>query len=366
MKRPYEGLSVVEAVTGPPGGALRLAAAMTGRIFADLGAQVSQVEETTALPPGEGPSPWRVRNHSLARFLSTRKSTVHINPEDRESLRRAVRGADIAILDHKTHRTLGANELPGNIALLSLFGGRHAASDIPASEFSIAALGGLLNMIGDPGRKPLKLGGHQEAYALGLSAFCGLAVLAARQETTAAPRTVTANLLDTVLWLNWKSVPLDSGAPVPAGRAGASAEWIVLRCSDGWMALVYQQWDWSRLCDLVGDDRLRQSKFTLRQGRLEHALELARIVETVFLTRTRKEIHEQASSLRLPLGPVWDPIEVIEDPHNIERALFEELPLIAGERSPVCAPRLPVLWNGAAFMPTTERRQPGELAVSLP
>ena len=38
--RPYEGLTVIEAVSGPPGGALRLAAAMAGRIFADLGAKV--------------------------------------------------------------------------------------------------------------------------------------------------------------------------------------------------------------------------------------------------------------------------------------------------------------------------------------
>ena len=38
--RPYEGLTVIEAVSGPPGGALRLAAVMAGRIFADLGAKV--------------------------------------------------------------------------------------------------------------------------------------------------------------------------------------------------------------------------------------------------------------------------------------------------------------------------------------
>lgn len=354
MKPPYEGLSVVEAVSGPPGSALKLAAAMTGRIFADLGAAVTQLEETAG-----------VQSRSLARFLSARKSMVQVDPRDREALSRALRGADIAILDHKIHRTLPANELPGTIALLSLFGGRHADSDIPATEFSIAALGGLLNMIGDPDRKPLKLGGHQEAYALGLSAFCGLAVLLAGPGKAATPRTVTANLLDTIIWLNWKSVPLEADAPIPAGRAGAAAEWIVLRCGDGWMALVYQEWDWSRLCDLADDERLRQPKFEKRQGRLEHAVELAGIVEAAFLMRTRQQIHEQASALRLPIGPVWSPAEVIKDPHNIERGLFEKLPSIAGERFPVWAPRLPVLWNGTAFSPTSAQSRPTEPAVAL-
>ncbi|MBI3197597.1 MAG: CoA transferase, partial [Rhodospirillales bacterium] len=45
----------------------------------------------------------------------------------------------------------------------------------PVSEFAILALGGLLHMVGEPERKPLRLGGHQASYAAGLTAFTGLA-----------------------------------------------------------------------------------------------------------------------------------------------------------------------------------------------
>jgi crotonobetainyl-CoA:carnitine CoA-transferase CaiB-like acyl-CoA transferase len=365
-KRPYEGLSVVEAVSGEPGSALRLAGAMAGRILADLGARVVQLAPGGDEPSRGQSSTGSARGHMLDRFLSVGKSALSGDLGDGAFVARAMRGADIAIVDRPVHRTVATSQLPANVALLSLFGGRLADTGIPASEFTVSALGGLLNMVGDPERQPLKLGGHQEAYALGLAAFCGLAALLAdghgRRD---GPMTVSANLLDTVIWLNWKTVPLEADAPIPPGRSGAAAEWQVLRCADGFVALVYQEPDWLRLCEMVGDERLKAPRFAARQGRLDHAVELATIIESVMLTRTRQQIHEQALQHRLPLGPVWNPGEVIDDPHNVERALFEELPLLAKDRQAVRAPRLPVLWNGVAFS-SSARRAAAKAAVGLP
>lgn len=347
--QPYDGLVVVEAVSGPPGSALRLSAAMTGRILADLGARVIQVVEKSEQPEGQGSS-WGLENAALERFLSARKSLAQGDIADREFVSQILRRADVAIVDRHVHRFIAAHEFPRNIALLSLFSGKHADTDIPATEFTISALGGFLNMVGDPEREPLRLGGHQEAYALGLAAFCGLAALLTQRQRKQRGMTVRASLLDTIVWLNWKAVPLEADAPTPAGRAGAAAEWQVLRCADGWIALVYQEPDWPQLCDMVGDDRLRQKKFATRQARLENLVELAEIVESAFLSRSRRQIHDEALSCRLPLGPVWNPREVIEDPHNVARALFEELsPSLVEEKQPAFAPRLPVLWNGAAL-----------------
>ena len=346
--RPIEGLVVVEAVCEPPGHALRLAAAMAGRILADLGAHVVQIDmtdpRTTAADPGLKP---------LERFLSARKQVVTGGVDE---ARKALRDADVAVVDRRARRAIGIEALPRLVALLSLFGGTQTETDIPASEFTVAALGGLLNMVGDPERQPLQLGGHQEAYALGLSAFCGLAAVLAR-ETNAGPRvTIDANLLDTIVWLNWKAVPMAPQGAIPPGRAGAAAEWQVLRCADGWVALVYQDPDWAHLCELVDDDRLREPRFATRQGRLHHGAELTRIVEAALLTRTRRQIHERASALRLPLGPVWAPHEILTDPHNLARALFEELPAQAGDNALVFAPRLPVLWNGDQLSTAVDER----------
>ncbi|WP_274628207.1 CoA transferase [Arvimicrobium flavum] len=331
---------------------------MTGRIFADLGAHVVQVIDDSGRFDAS-PAP---ENGAIDRFLSARKSVVRGDISNPEFTSRLLRESDVAILDQQAQRAIGADALPKHIALLTLFSGRQADTAGPASEFTISALGGLLNMVGDPDRAPLRLGGHQEAYALGLSAFCGLAGLLAGKRSAHEALTVRASLLDTVVWLNWKAVPLDGDAPIPPGRSGPAAEWQVVRCADGWVALVYQEPDWPHLCDMVGDHRLRQERFATRQHRLDNLVELAEIVESAFLSRTRQQIHQQASLLRLPLGPVWNPGEVIADPHNVERALFEKLSQFPGESHSVHAPRLPVLWNGVSLSAQPESG-PATIAV---
>lgn len=348
LARPYEGLTVVEAVGGPPGNALRLAAAMAGRIFADLGAKVIQVEDHG---PHDGEKKPSETPEALHRFLSARKSVVDCSL-DGTFLPGILRKADIAIVDRRVHGTVVGQDLPKKVALLSLFGGSNAEADIAATEFTIAALGGFLNMVGDADREPLKLVGHQEAYALGLATFCGLSASLAREPSSETAATIRASLLDIVVWLNWKAVPLERDAPIPPGRAGAAAEWRIVRCADGWIALVYQEPDWPHLCTMVRDERIRQDKFATRQGRLENAVELADVIERAFLSRTRRQLHDEALSFRLPLGPVWAPGEALDDPHNAARALFEELPHPLQAQSPIFAPRLPVLWNGAAFSNT--------------
>lgn len=346
--RPYEGLTVVEAVGGRPGSALRLAAAMAGRIFADLGAKVIQVEEHGSHDAEKKPS---ATTEALYRFLSARKSVVDCSL-DGAFLPGILRKADVAIVDRRVHDSVVAQDLPKKVALLSLFGGSNAETDIAATEFTISALGGLLNMVGDADREPLKLVGHQEAYALGLATFCGLSAALAREPGSETAATIRASLLDIVVWLNWKAVPLEQNAAIPPGRAGASAEWRIVRCADGWIALVYQEPDWPHLCTMVRDERIRQDKFATRQGRLENAVELADVIEHAFLSRTRRQLHDEALSFRLPLGPVWAPGEALDDPHNAARALFEELPHPRQGQNPIFAPRLPVLWNGSAFSNT--------------
>lgn len=332
VPRPYVGLTVVEAVSETADDALALAAGMAGRILADLGAQVV----TVAGRNGDVDDSTRL-------FLSHGKRIVARGSTPDAAISKLLASADVAIVDHGLAKTLGLDVLPPVRAVLSLFGGRLAGGDGPASAFTLAALGGLLAMVGDPAREPLRLGGHQEGFSLGLSAYCGLAAALARPGPAAAPRTIRASLLETVIWLNWKAVPLEAGEKLPQGRAGAAAEWQVLRCADGHAVLVYQEPDWPRLTAALADPALEAPRFATRRERLANAAELAGLIERRFMAMTRREIHDLARRHRLPLGPVWNLDEAMDDPHNRIRDLFVEIG--AGKR----APRLPVVWlRGAA------------------
>ncbi|CAN7240045.1 CoA transferase [Bosea sp. LjRoot90] len=321
-RRPYAGLVVAEVISDAADNALVLAAGMAGRILADLGAEV-------VCHAGRE----RGFESSTELFLARGKTKLTANPG--ELLDRA----DVALVDGGLLREQGRAGLPPVTAVLSLFGGRLADSDRPAGAFTLAALGGLLAMVGDPLRAPLRLGGHQEAFALGLSTYCGVAAALASARPQGAPVTIRASLLETLVWLNWKAVPLE-GYDVLPGRTGAASEWQVLRCADGYAVLVYQEPDWSRLKAALAEPALEESRFATRANRLAHLAELAAIIERRFLTLTRREIHALARQHRLPLGPVWSPADAFHDAHNRARGLFAPL----GADPEVQAPRLPLIW----------------------
>lgn len=321
-RRLYAGLTVAEVISDPADDAFALAAGMAGRILADLGADV--VRRRGRDRGFEG---------STELFLSRGKTMSN------ESVGELLARADVALVDGAVLRERGRASLPAVTAVLSLFGGALAESDRPASAFTAAASAGLLAMVGDPQREPLRLGGHQEAFALGLSAYAGLAAALASARLHGAPVTIRASLLETLVWLNWKAVPLE-GYDVLPGRTGAAAEWQVLHCADGYAVLVYQEPDWARLKAALAEPALDEPRFSTRASRLAYLGDLAAIIERRFLTLTRREIHALARQHRLPIGPIWSPVEAFDEPHNRARGLFEPL----GADPSVQAPRLPLVW----------------------
>jgi len=116
-----------------------------------------------------------------------------------------------------------------------------------------------------------------------------------------------------------------------------------VRCADGYVALVYQEPDWAALCDIVGDARLRAPQFGERKERIRRSREIAAIVEERFLSLTRREIHALALARRIPLGPVWSPGELQNDPQTRARGFLASADV---DGRAVTMPRLPVLWNG--------------------
>ncbi|MCO5090225.1 CoA transferase [Bosea sp. (in: a-proteobacteria)] len=334
--RPLHDVAIVEAYAADAPLGLRLAGGLAARIAADLGARVVKIE-TGGGDPLRGIPPFIGDTSTTAAFLDAGKRIV----PDHDG---AFADADVVILDEALRRR--STELPPVVAVLSLF--KPEARHGPASSFTVEALGGLLDMVGDPGREPLRLAGNQAAYAAGLSAFAGIAAALCKPKVAgrAAAETVHVSMLDTVVWLNWKSAPFVAPAPL-LSRAGAAAEWQVIRCADGWVALVYQDADWAGLCDMVDDARLRAPCFAGRAERLRRIQEVTQIIAERFLLRRREALHAEALKRRLPIGPVWSVEELVADPQNVARGLFA--PVGAAGCAAAAMPQLPVVWGGMRF-----------------
>lgn len=317
---------------------LRIAMAMTGRIAVDLGARVVKVVGSDG-DPLFGLGARGSEEGALSRFLSARKQTLHLGDVKGNALAAIAADTDAVITNRASNREGG--DLPSDVVVeLSCFANDDAGK---VSEFTVAALAGLLSMVGDPDREPLKLAGHQPAYALGLSAYLGLAAALYARDFGGATRReiVRANLMDTIVWLNWKAIPMPGADAEPQMRAGAGGEWQVVRCADGYVAIVYQEADWERLCTALDDPRLRDPALAVRVGRLREAGRVASLIEENLLHLTRAEIRQLAIEHRLPLGPVWSPSELTTDTQYAGREFFA-----ADAHGGSRVPGLPMMVNG--------------------
>ncbi len=321
--------------------AVELALSFAGRLASDLGAKVtiapgSRTERRAMSPSLEGVS-------TLSHFLDAGKISWSDEPSGEGGLAALLRGADVVLADGMAHRAFpDAGE-----AIWALVSMRSdAAGEHLDSEFTLSAACGLLDLIGDPERRPLRLGGRQLAYAGGLSAYMGFTAALCARKAGSRTGLVRVNLADVGVWLNWKSVAMSTWGARSASRLGHAAEWRTVRCSDGWTAVVYLEADWPILRDLIDDPRLRDPRFDDRSVRRANAALITGAIEDFFIGLSREQLRDLALEKRIPLGPVWSPAELEHDPQYVARDFLRRVQ-VGGVA--VLRPSAPVIWNGQRF-----------------
>lgn len=312
-----------------------LAASMAARICAGYGAEVIR-----PLPPGGEPlakdAPLLPDGASaLDRFLNAGKATGAI-----------IGDFDAAIGDRAALAAYAAG-VPVQ-ARISVFG--PGEDDPPMTELGLAALSGLLGIVGEAmPAPPSRLAGHQISYSAGLAACTAL--LAALHG--GGEEVVDVSMLDVAAWLNWKvaaGVIVMGNAPV---RTANRVIWFTLPCADGHMALVYQEKDWPPLRDVIGDARLHDPRFATNPRRGENREALLAIIGPWFAARTRAEITALAQAKRVPIGPVKFPAELLED------AQYRARDFLGADGMPA----LPVGWDGKRLQPASPAaRVPARMA----
>ena len=352
---PLQRFTIVEVNDAGVPLCLRLATSLAAKIAADLGADVLKIE-----PPGGDPvrrAPpllpcqyWRQRAVPVPQYVQALPGARPRGPRPAVQISRQ-------LLD-RSHACLF--EEPASIAPLvragkatpieiAAFPAEMDAAARPVSELAIQALGGLMHMIGEPERKPLKLGGHQASYAAGLTAFTGLAAaLAAREAGQRAPH-VRVSLAEVMQWVNWKAASGAAATGTSPGREGKASEFQVVPCRDGHVAVVYTVTQWPATRTLIGDARLQDEKFATRAGRRKHIAELYEIIAPWFADKTRAEIQKTAQAKGVPFGPIFTPAELLQTEQYVARGFLARM--THPDIGKLLIPQLPVQWNGRSFAP---------------
>ncbi len=338
---------------------LRLATSLAGKIAADLGATVLKIEPPQGDPVRRAPPFLPQGESALFQFLNTSKRSIALDLESdtgRTSFAKLLRAADAVLFEEPASIAALARAGRATPIEIAAFPMEMDAAERPVSEFTLLALSGLLHMVGEPERKPLRLGGHQASYAAGLTAFTGLTSALAARDAGHKPAAVRVSLAEVLQWVNWKAASGAEATGVSPGREGRKSEFQIVPCRDGHVAVVYTVTQWPATRALIGDPRLGDAKFETRAGRRQHIAELYAIITPWFAGKTRAEIQSLAQAKGVPFGPIFSPAELLETEQYVARGFLAEMkhPTLGTLRMP----QLPVQWNGRSFAPSAAPNPP--------
>ena len=320
---PLSDVVVLEAATG-------VAAAYTGRLLSDLGAQVLKVE-----PPKGDPlrTAWPVLNDESAFFnyLNAGKLGLRLASTDSQ-IEDLASHADIilhnlmgALADEFEVRARAANPR-AVIVSLSPYGRSGERAGWQTTEFTEYATGGYGYIAGDPALDPLSLPGHQVEFHAGMHAAVGALAGLRHARATGQGQTVGVSHQEAILSDHSWFVSSWTHQGTIQQRTGS----LYVRCADGFVFLfnLIPYPDLFVLIerfDLADDDSLRnpldwQSRFP----------EITAAFGAWAATRTKSEVYHACQALRIPASPLNTMADVVANQQLLAREWFGQVE-VAGQ-----------------------------------
>jgi crotonobetainyl-CoA:carnitine CoA-transferase CaiB-like acyl-CoA transferase len=341
-ERPLAGLRVLEL-------ARVLAGPWIGQTLADLGADVIKVEA----PEGDETRGWGppfATDGAAAYFHACNRGKRGValdfrKPLDLEAARRLAAGAEVVVENFKVgglakfgldYASVAAGNARVVYASVTGFGqdGPYAAR--AGYDFIIQAMGGIMDLTGEPDGPPEKPG---VAYA---DLFTGLygtvAVLAALRlrDATGRGQWIDLSLFDTQLAvLANQAANFLIGGEVPRRMGNAHpniSPYQVFAASDGPLVVACgNDGQFARLCEGLGLALHHDPRFRVNRGRVAHRAGLIAALEARIGAMPRAEVLAVMAAGGVPAGPINTVAEAFAEPQAVARGAVQEA---GGSRSP--------------------------------
>ena len=334
----FDGIKVLELARVPP-------AEMPGMFLADYGADVLKIDTPE---PGRQASAQEERRAAFA-FVNRNKRSMALNmksPAGQEIFRKLAAEADVIIEGFRpgVMQRLGAgyDDLKkANPRLiycsLSGFGQSGPYRDYPAHDMNYLSLGGVLNLIGEPDRKPvIPLNLVADYAGASLHGALGIVLALYARERTGRGQLVDVSYLDTTVSLlaatpNMRFFFSDGLAPRRGeGFLGGSYPYYAIYDTrDGKLLTIgcTEPWLWDNFCKAIGKPEF--SKYARKADQFVRAAnaeeEKARKdIEAIIKTRDRDEWYEILVKADVCVGKVYDVEEMVQDPQINHRQMIVE------------------------------------------
>ena len=222
-----------------------------------------------------------------------------------------------------------------------------------AMDFTIQAASGIMSVTGDPDGPPMKAGPTLVDFMGGIHLYAAVMTALLQRMTTGQGQLVEVAMQETVYPILASSYDyhLRTGkVPPRAGnrQAGlASAPYNAFRTKDGWVAIhVVTEGHWQNLLRAMGRaDLLDDPRFATNPARTENMEATEALVTAWTVGLDKAEVVATAKRYKIPVAPVRNAVEVMNDPHMHERGMLQRVD--HPSLGPVVLPNSPLRLHGS-------------------
>lgn len=334
MPGPLAGVRVLDCT-------LALAGPYCGLVLADLGADVIKIESPD--PKGRtegGVAAYRGENgHFLITNRNKRGMTLDLKQEPaREVLYRLVRTADVFIQNYRPGvmarlgcdwQTLRAINPRLVYCSISGFGEGSPYADFAGFDLIAQGMSGLMSVTGDPnGGEPVKVGTPVCDMGAGMYGALGIVSALLHRQSSGVGQHVESTLLDTpISWLTWRAAEYWGTGEIPEPQGSGRAAYRAFKCADArWVNIGPSNRLWSAACRTLDVPQLiHDPRFETSTLRMQNHQELSRLLQLEFLKRPAHEWIDAFQAAGIPVGPIKNVAEILDDPHVHAREMVVEV-----------------------------------------
>ena len=337
--RPLEGMKVLEIGHS-------IAAPYAAMILGEIGADVIKLENPKAgdYARGWGP-PFSQGTSTIFQAMNRAKRSIAVDLKDAAQCAR-VRRLIVADVDVVLHNLkpgaleklgLGAERLladkPSLIYCnLGAFGARGKLKDLPGYDPLMQAFGGLMSMLGEDGRPPVRVSVSIMDLATGMWAAIGIMGAHIERLRTGKGGVIDASLFETSC--AWMGIPIASylaSGNLP-GRAGSGVQEIVpyqaYATTDGFIMVAAGNDNlFRKLClALERSDLADDPRYTQNAGRVAHRGELIAALSGEFSRDGVAAWVDKLNAVGVPSGPVQTLDQVVAHPQTLAMGMVQTSP----------------------------------------
>jgi CoA:oxalate CoA-transferase len=327
-------LDLSENVSGP----------FCAKLLADYGAEVVKIEK-----PGEGDPARRMgpffkdephpEKSGLFLFLNSNKKGITLNLGCKSGtaiFEKLVQSADIVVenlgpgvmagfgLDYQALAKINPSLIMTSI---SYFGQDGPYRDYQGSDIIAQAMGGLMQITGEPEREPLKLPGSQAEFQAGLNAAVATLCALYFHDQSGEGQHIDVSVQEAMASILEGAVATYGYSGFIRGRLGSrhplQCPSRVMPCRDGWVH-VQAGANWDHLAAFLETPELLEPRLASIL-RYHYADEVEGLIQPWLMKHGAEEIFTSGQEWRIPFARVLGIEELEKDPQYKARGFFHEI-----------------------------------------